>query len=206
MLPGVATTFRQIAAPVRHEIAKIKGSRFIADASPVATEDDALARVAAIRAEHPDARHWCWAYRLGPGRDHFRYADDGEPSGTAGAPILRQIDGHGVTDALVVVTRYFGGTKLGTGPLARAYAAAAAAALDDARVVERTACRSLRVRHAYDDSGAVRGVLRAHGLEPAAETYGAEVTLALDVPEDDAPVVAQELRDATGGRAGVTMS
>ena len=100
---------------------KVKGSRFIAEATDVRDEEMTMAFVADVRGREPGATHHCWAYRLGTGGDAFRYNDDGEPSGTAGPPILRQIDALGLTNTLVVVTRYYGGTKLGTGGLLRAY-------------------------------------------------------------------------------------
>ena len=121
---------RTLVRPHRVEIEKVKGSRFLADAVPVADEARALAVVEGVRAEHPDASHHCWAYRLEGGRE--RADDDGEPRDSAGAPILRHLQGADLADVVVVVTRWFGGTKLGRGGLVRAYGAAAAAVLADA--------------------------------------------------------------------------
>jgi uncharacterized YigZ family protein len=138
---------------------RVEGSRFIAEAMPVtdrtATED----RIAAIREREHKATHHCWAYRLGGDGADFRYDDDGEPSGTAGQPILRQIDARALTNTLVVVTRYFGGTKLGTGGLARAYGDAADASLDRAPIVERVVRTPVRVRFDYDDTAPARQLL-----------------------------------------------
>ena len=128
-------TYRTVATRVSHEIPKIKGSRFIATVAPAGSRAAAEAIVEALRDCHPGARHTCFAYRLGAAGDVFRYADDGEPSGTAGRPILRQIEGRGLTAMVVVVTRYFGGTKLGAGGLLRAYAAAAGAGPDQASAI-----------------------------------------------------------------------
>ena len=108
---------------------KVKGSRFLAEAVPVADEAVAEAALATIRKREYNATHHCTAYRIGPAADLFRFNDDGEPSGTAGQPILRQIEGRELTNTLVVVTRYYGGTKLGTGGLIRAYGEAASLAL-----------------------------------------------------------------------------
>lgn len=109
-----------------------KMSRFLAFAMPVASAEEARERIKEYQNRYHDARHVCWAYMLGPGMDEFQLNDNGEPSGTAGKPILGQIRSHGVTDVLVVVVRYFGGIKLGTSGLISAYKEAASLALDDA--------------------------------------------------------------------------
>ncbi|MGM0578923.1 MAG: IMPACT family protein [Myxococcota bacterium] len=195
--------FRTIAGPAEREIDKIKGSRFIGRAFPVATADEAMERVEEMRVLFPDARHHCWAWRLGPGEDLFRYHDDGEPNGTGGQPILRQIDGHDLTNVVVIVIRYFGGTKLGTGGLARAYGAAAGAVLDASAVVERRPMCALSVTYGYPDQGAVQAVLHDHGLAPEDASYGARVSLYLRVPVDEADRIRAALRNATAGRAEV---
>lgn len=188
---------------MRTEIPKIKGSRFIADLAPVVTESAAAAFLASIRAAHPDARHHCFAWRLGRDGGDFRAGDDGEPSGTAGRPILRQLEGADVTDVVLVVTRYFGGTKLGAGGLVRAYAAAAAAALGAADVREVTITRRVTVRHGYDDTAALEAFMSAHRLTPIASAYEDAVRLAFDIPEDEVADVVNELRDRTSGRAEI---
>ena len=127
----MSDTYLTIGGYARAEI-KIKGSRFIAEAMPVARVEAAEKEIAAVCKREFNATHHCTAYRIGPNGDVFRYNDDGEPSGTAGIPILRQIDGRSLTDTLVVVTRYFGGTKLGTGGLIRAYGDAARQVLETA--------------------------------------------------------------------------
>ena len=111
--------YRTIEAPARAE-QRVDGSRFLADAAPVTDRQDVAAQVEAIRSREHKATHHCTAYRIGAEGEEARYNDDGEPSGTGGAPILRQIDARTLTNTLVVVTRYFGGTELGTGGLARA--------------------------------------------------------------------------------------
>jgi uncharacterized YigZ family protein len=190
---------RTLAARHRLEIDKIKGSRFLGTAAPVVGADGASAFVASLRAEFPAATHHCWACRLAVDPDALRYSDDGEPSGTAGAPILREIAGRQLVDTAVVVSRWYGGTKLGTGGLLRAYAAAAAAVLDDARVVERRVVERLRLVFAYGFTGPVQGVLSAHGLTAATADYGAKVSMALDVPVEDLATVRRALVDATTG-------
>ena len=193
-------TIRTLARLLRHEPPKVKGSRFIASLAPVATAAAAMAFVEARREEFRDATHNCFAWRLGLGRDAMRFSDDGEPSGTAGRPILQEVDGRQLTDVAVVVTRYYGGTKLGTGGLIRAYGGAAAAALELAEVVEQPVVETMRLHFSYDASGAVQGVLSAFGLDPANSDYGAEVRLEVAVPVEDTERLRIALRDATRGR------
>ena len=117
---------------------KEKGSKFIAEAFTVMSEDEAKAAITEIKKKYFDARHHCFAYMIGPDKKIFRSSDDGEPSGTAGKPILNQILSKDVTNVCVVVTRYFGGIKLGTSGLINAYKTAARDALDNAQIVEKT--------------------------------------------------------------------
>jgi len=196
-------SYRTLSAEHRHEIDRIKGSRFVASAAPVAGEAGAEAFLARVRAELAGATHHCWAFRLGPDGARFRSNDDGEPGGSAGRPILRQIEGGAWTDVVVVVSRYFGGVKLGVGGLVRAYSAAAAAVLAGAPERRVAITRRLFVTHPYDCSGEVRAVLAAHGLRVAAEEYGESVKLVVDVPRRTAGTVARELRDRTSGRSVV---
>ncbi len=196
-------TIRTLARALRHEPPKVKGSRFIASVAPVATAAAAKDFVEARREEFRDATHNCFAWRLGTGQGETRTNDDGEPSGTAGRPILRAIDGRRLTGAVVVVTRYFGGTKLGTGGLVRAYGGAAAAALELAEVVERPVVETLRLKFYYESSGAIRGVLAAFGLEPVRADYGAEVRMEVAVPVEEKERLREALRDAARGRIGI---
>lgn len=192
-------SYRTIAEPVRIEIERIKASRFIGDAGPAASAQEAKAFIEQVRAAFPDATHHCSAWRIDG--DETRSSDDGEPSGSAGRPILKRIEGDDLNRVVVVVTRYFGGTKLGTGGLVRAYGAAARAALDAATIIEREAMATLRVEHAYEASGAVAGVLAHHGLEPIESKYDTSVHLRIAVPVAEVERVAGALREATAGQA-----
>ncbi len=196
---------RTLTRSTRHESPKVKGSRFIASLRPVASAESAMAFVEATREEHRDATHNCFAWRLGPGRDAMRTSDDGEPSGTAGRPILQEIDGRRLTDLAVVVTRYYGGTKLGTGGLIRAYGGAAAAALDLAEIVERPLVETLRLAFSYDASGAIAGVLSAFGLEAIDSEYGARVELTVAVPVEETERLRAALGDATRGQVEINV-
>lgn len=154
---------------------KVDGSRFIAEAIPVSDRTAVENSLQLVRDREHKATHHCSAYRLGRDGHDFHYDDDGEPSGTAGQPILRQIDGRDLTNTLVVVTRYFGGTKLGTGGLVRAYGDAADAALARASIVERVVRTSVRVRFDYDDTRAAQQVLQRFDAEVDDSDY-TEVT------------------------------
>ncbi len=156
------------------------------------------------REEYRDATHNCFAWRLGSDRDAFRASDDGEPSGTAGRPILQEIDGRKLTDLAVVVTRYYGGTKLGTGGLIRAYGGAAGAALDLAVVVERPITDLLHLDFTYDFFGSVQSVLTAFGVAPSDSEYGSEVRLEVAVPIEETEPLRRALSDATRGRITIS--
>lgn len=199
-------TFLTLASASRYEPNKIKGSRFIACVAPAADEAAAAAFVDEVRAEFDDSRHVAYAWRLGPKGDVTRSNDDGEPSGSAGRPILLQLEGHEVTDVVAAVVRYFGGTKLGVGGLMRAYGGAAGQALDRAEIREVVMLQTIDVRHPYGDSGAVSGVLAAWNVEPADAEYGEDVCFRVRVPLSDADRFCRELKDATGARASTELA
>ncbi len=135
-------------------------SKFLGFAHHVTTAEEALALVAEYQKKYYDARHVCWAYMLGAEREVFRSNDNGEPSGTAGKPILGQINSRGLTDVIVLVVRYFGGVKLGTSGLIEAYRTTAAATLDDAQVELRTVDGTCSVDFDYPDMNVVMKVAR----------------------------------------------
>ena len=136
------------------------GSRFIAKAYPVEGEEEVKAIVDSLRKEYHDARHHCYAYRIGPAGSIWRANDDGEPSGSAGRPILGQIDSAGLSDVLVVVIRYFGGIKLGVPGLIRAYKTATADALCQASVIEKIAGSWYRIGFGYERMPQVMKVIK----------------------------------------------
>ncbi|MEZ5976821.1 MAG: YigZ family protein [Planctomycetota bacterium] len=198
-----ADSYVTLARPVRHEIPRIKGSRFVAYAAPVASRSEALAVVEAERELHADARHHCFAWRLGAGGRDERSNDADEPAGSAGAPILRQMQGRELEGAVVVVTRWFGGTKLGVGGLVRAYGGAAGAALDAGELVRRPHLATLRLRHAYGASGLVESLLRAHHGEALGGTYESDVVQTVRVPLAVRDRFVEEFTDGTSGRGRV---
>ena len=175
-----------------------KKSRFLGQLFPVSSEEEAKARLEAVKKERYDARHHCWCYILRGGQK--RYSDDGEPQGTAGQPMLNLLEREGVEDVFCVVTRYFGGTLLGTGGLVRAYSTAAKEALCDAGVNEMRQWASLRVQTPYNLYDRVR--LEAEKLGAVFENtdYGAEITLSLLLPEETLKGFAAALRELSAGR------
>jgi uncharacterized YigZ family protein len=176
------SSYRAPLAESRAEIRE-KGSVFLAVIGPAADEAAAKAFLIRLEKEFPDATHHCWAWRLGvPARE--RGADAGEPAGTAGVPILQVLRGAGLADVMAVVVRWFGGTKLGKGGLARAYAGAAREALQGLPVAVRVPTVRLAVEVPYEKVGAVKRLLRPPEIELAAEEYGASARLVLAVHEE----------------------
>ena len=195
------TNYKSIAGEFTYEPDKIKGSRHIASALPVSSETAAMEFVAENRNRYPSANHHAYAWRLGRAGESFRYSDDGEPSGCAGRPILRQIDGKGLTEIIIVVSRIFGGTKLGIGGLVRAYGGAAAAALERAEIVVVLPKTYVRVEYPYACSNAIQAVLHAHQITLLDSEFGAAVVQHLEVLEVEAEDICRELRDATAATA-----
>lgn len=189
------------AEPWRGEL-EIQRSRFLTYLEPVRSEQEARDGVARVRGEHPQARHHCTAFVIGPDARLRRSNDDGEPSGTAGAPMLEALLGAGLSDALAVVVRYFGGVLLGTGGLTRAYRSAVADTVATAPLVRRTLRSVLGVELDYAQAHAVTGEAERAGWSCEA-TYGAGVTLELGVPPREADAARERLAGLTGGVAEV---
>ena len=188
----MSAKFQTLAAEIRYEIDPIKGSRFLATAAPVSDAVMAHAFVERITSEFSKASHNCWAYRLGSCGTEYRSSDDGEPSGSAGRPIQSQIEGHGLSDVAIVVTRWFGGIKRGVGGLMRAYGGAAGQTLDRADIRTVRITRLIRLRFPYPCAGSVEALLASFGLSTVGSEYGARVEL---------QGFSDELRDRTAGRA-----
>jgi len=204
---------------------EIRGSEFIGHAAPAADREAAEAFVAEIRAEYDDATHNVPAYRVhessGRGKESNGGAgtgasaggmlreygdDDGEPSGSAGKPALNVLQQEGVENAVVVVTRYYGGTNLGVGGLARAYSRGVKEAIEAAGIVEERPHERFSVGVEYDDSGTVRGILESASGDDGAEfeaEYAERVTFAVRVPVEEAEALRDRIRSATSGRADI---
>ena len=160
---------------------KESGSRFLAFAIPVETEEEVRELVSRFRKEYHDARHHCYAYRLGADGAVWRASDDGEPSGTAGRPILGQIDSAGLSDILIVVVRWFGGVKLGVPGLIRAYKSASGDAIANAPVCEKIAGSWYRVGFGYDAMPQVMKMVKDLDLPQRGRDFGTSCTLELRV-------------------------
>ena len=191
----VQDQYKSIAAP-SEGLFKDNGSRFIALAYPVETEEEVKAIVAGLRKEYHDARHHCYAYRLGYKGDVWRASDDGEPSGSAGRPILGQIDSLGLSDILVVVVRYFGGIKLGIPGLIRAYKTSTADALASAQILEKVASRHFRVTFDYLSMNAVMKVLKDMDLPQWGQDFGEQCALCTRVRLSEVDFFVEKLNSS----------
>ncbi len=177
---------------------EIRKSRFIAYAIPVADRDAAMNELRLLREQHPAATHVCWALLAG---GQSGMSDDGEPSGTAGRPILEVLRHHDLDGVLAAVVRYYGGVKLGAGGLVRAYTDAIATALQDAPRVERISLTSLTVEIGYADETRVRRWIEQENHTLDASAYGMEVQLTIRMPVTAIDTARDALRDMTQGRA-----
>jgi uncharacterized YigZ family protein len=184
---------------------EISRSRFVTTLAPAATVDEAQAFVARLKAEFADATHNCWAFVVGaPGSTgRVGMSDDGEPHGTAGRPMLTALLHSGVGDVAAVVTRYYGGTKLGTGGLVRAYGGCVARALATLPRAERVTWARLRVTVGYGDVSAVQQLVAAHEGRVEADAWAADVRFDVALPASARDAFAAALGDATRGRATV---
>jgi len=194
-------SYRTISETVREEI-KVRGSRFIATASTVRSREEAAAAIGAVQKEFWDATHNTYAWRLAPDGLQYRFSDDGEPSGTAGKPILFVLGQRRLVNVLVVVTRYFGGTKLGAGGLARAYTEATVAVLDKAKIVEVHNTERFRLFVPYEDIGTIRPIVEEYALS-FQEEFLDVVNYIVELKADQVEQFAALLVDTSQGRAGM---
>lgn len=179
-----------------------KKSRFIATVIPVNEEEKALEFIEAMKKKYWDATHNCSAYVIGERGETKRCSDDGEPSGTAGRPMLDVLEGEGLRNVAVVVTRYFGGTLLGTGGLVRAYSSAVRAGLEASVVITKMPGARLHIRTDYTGLGKIQYLLGQRGLKILDSVYTENVELDVLVPEEAVSDVEQEITEATSGQVG----
>ncbi|GAA2752417.1 YigZ family protein [Kitasatospora cinereorecta] len=190
-----------IRRPLSHEI-EIKKSRFICHLARVSDEEEAQAFIASVRKQYWDARHNCTAFVVGDDHRRERSSDDGEPGGTAGVPMLEVLRRRRVTDTVAVVTRYFGGIKLGAGGLVRAYGGAVSEALDEAGLLERRPVALLAVSTDHTRAGRLENDLRAAGYAVNGMAYEPDgVRIEVGVPEPEVTGFHTWLAEATGGGA-----
>lgn len=184
-----------------------KGSKFIALALPVSSEDEVKSNLAEIKKKYFDARHHCFAYVLGADKARFRAYDDGEPNHSAGDPILGQLRSRNLTNVLVVVVRYFGGTKLGVGGLVTAYKTAADEALKNAAVVEKQITLSLKIKFGYEAMPAVMKLVKDFDLKVISQSFEQICTLEAEalLSVQDALMRKVERLNATGTSIAITV-
>lgn len=193
----MADTYLTIAAP-SEGVFREKMSKFLAFAHPVTTLGDAKAIIASYQKKYFDARHVCWAYMLGFDRTDFLSNDNGEPSGTAGKPILGQINSFNLTDIVIVVVRYFGGIKLGTSGLIAAYREAARIALDEAEIVERKLMKQIQFTFPYLSMNDVMRTVKQCGLDIISQQFDNACSMTVSVRADDYPGIITRLHDIDG--------
>ena len=181
-----------------------KKSRFIAQVFPVETEEEVLQILEETRKKYWDARHNCSAFVIGERAQSTRCSDDGEPSGTAGRPILEVLTGRRLRNVLVIVTRYFGGTLLGTGGLVRAYSQSAQAGLAASRVITKQAGCLLTVDTDYNGIGKLQYLAAQSGLAVLDTVYTESVQMKVLVPTELCGSVQKEITEATSGQAGIS--
>lgn len=188
----------QTVAEVSEGIYKEKMSRFLSFAVPVSTAVEAKEQIEKYQKAYYDARHVCWAYLLGVERSDFRSNDNGEPSGTAGKPILGQINSFGLTNVLIVVVRYFGGIKLGTGGLIVAYREAAADAIRNSRVVTCLVEDDIRIGFEYPFMNDVMRIVKEMAVTVLRQCFEMNCEMTLRVRRSDAPLLQSRLEKVEG--------
>ena len=190
-------TYKMLSAP-GEGLYKEKGSKFIAMAFTVTSEDEVKQALAEVRKKYYDARHHCYAYMIGPDKSCFRSSDDGEPSGTAGKPILNQILSKDVTNVCVIVVRYFGGIKLGVSGLINAYKTAARVALDNATIIEKTVNEVYSLEFAYPLMNDVMRVLKEEGLEQQNTRFEMDCYLEFSTRKSEADRIVAKFKNIFG--------
>lgn len=177
-----------------------KKSRFIAHIEPVTTEDEAANFIQMMKKQYYDARHNCYAFVIGDNSEIVRSSDDGEPSGTAGRPILEVLTGEGITNAVCVVTRYFGGTLLGTGGLVRAYQGATKGALNNSVILDKKEGIKFTISCDYTDVGKLQYHFSTKGIRIISSDYGASVSFNIVVESGSFETIKKDLTELTSGK------
>lgn len=180
-----------------------KKSRFIADVFSVSTEEQALQILEKVKKQYWDARHHCWAYVIGDEQVQERCSDDGEPSGTAGKPILEVIRGNDIHNILIVVTRYFGGTLLGTGGLVRAYTQASQEGIAASTIITKTQGYKLKIKTDYTGLGKIQYLLGQRGIQIVDSVYQDNVEIFIYISKEDEVKIIRDITEATNGQAEI---
>ena len=194
--------YRMLSKGAQAELVE-KKSRFIATIRPVSSEEEAVAFIEEMKKKYYDARHNCFAYILGENKDTVRCSDDGEPSGTAGRPMLEVLTGSGIRNIAAVVTRYFGGVLLGTGGLVRAYSGAVKMALEQCETITRRYGVQMLIKTDYNGVGKIQYLLGSKDVVIQDSVYAADVQMTVLVPIEEYDRLCKELVEATNGRVGL---
>lgn len=173
---------------------KEKGSKFFAYTFPVFSDDDIKSQLELIKKEHPKARHHCFAFRLGMDKNQYRANDDGEPSGSAGKPILGQIDSFGLTNVIAIVVRYFGGTKLGVPGLINAYRQSTMDAFNDADIVTKTVENQYEISFGYDKMSDVMNALKKNNINILSQVFKDSALVKISIPKSKTEEVLLQLK------------
>ena len=179
---------------------RVKGSKFIAYLYPINSENDLKDIIVALKAEHPKARHHCWALRLSPDRTVFRLNDDGEPSGTAGRPILNTLLSNELTNILAVVVRYFGGTLLGVPGLINAYKSATVEAVKNAKIIEKTVNSVFRIEFGHPQMNEVMKIVKEEDLKISNQNFDLNCSFSLEIRQSQVNKVIGRLEKVEGLR------
>ena len=188
-------TYKTITEASPESLFKDRGSKFFGYAFPVTSEGDIDNCIQQLKKQHHTARHWCYAWQLGKSYDRYRANDDGEPSNSAGMPIYGQLQAFDITNVLVVVVRYFGGTKLGVGGLIQAYKAAAQETLTHASILEKTIDESLTITFEYPEMNTVMRIIKDEKLRIVSQEMQLSCEITMDIRQKDYSRVFQIFSD-----------
>lgn len=179
-------TYKTILKPSREALFKEKGSKFFGYAFPVSSEEDVKEHIENLKKQHHSARHFCYAWQLGKNYENYRANDDGEPSNSAGMPIYGQLQSFEITNVLVVVVRYFGGTKLGVGGLIQAYKTTAQMALENCRIVEKTIDETFLLKFEYPEMNTVMRIIKDEDISVVNQKMEMDCEFEIAVRKKDA--------------------
>ena len=178
----------------------VKASRFIAQLHLIDNQNQVKEIISGLRQEHPGANHIVWAFILGSDRSIFGYSDDREPKGSAGRPVFEVLKGSGISNTLITVVRYFGGTRLGTGGLARAYSDSAKAVLEKIRTKENIEMATLSFMIEYSAFENIKHAIEEIGGSISQEDFGEKISLSVEVPQTEKANILKKLQDITSGQ------
>ena len=159
-MQNIIDSYKTITQPSKERLFKDRGSKFYGYAFPISNEEEIKQKIELLKKQHYNARHWCYAWQLGKNYDHYRANDDGEPSNSAGMPIYGQLQSFNVTNVLIVVVRYFGGTKLGVGGLIKAYKNGAKLALENSNIIDKTINEKFLIKFEYPEMNTVMRIIK----------------------------------------------